>query len=104
MTATTATDALLEEYMRVINHKDSEILDLMAKVERLDVELRRKDDRYKIKVTELKSTLRDVQTTLSSAERNKGDEARELRALQEERDRLMHDVSTLRATIQRHED
>jgi chromosome segregation ATPase len=104
MTATTATDALLEEYMRVINHKDSEILDLMAKVERLDVELRRKDDRYKIKVTELKSTLRDVQTTLSSAERNKGDEARELRALQEERDRLMHDVSTLRATVQRHED
>uniref|UniRef100_A0A7S1LEJ0 Uncharacterized protein n=1 Tax=Neobodo designis TaxID=312471 RepID=A0A7S1LEJ0_NEODS len=103
-TGDVAIDALLDDYLRAINQKDDEKLNLMAEVERLKVEARRRDDKHKTKTLELKTAIREMQSTLVSVERVNDDRAKSVAALKDERDRLAEDVTTLRATVQRHED
>jgi chromosome segregation ATPase len=102
--ATHETDALLAEYMRVINQKDADILDLMGKVERLDVAGHKREERYRAKLADMKTAVLSFQSKAEGADsRHEGDALRYDR-LRTERDNLAADVVTLKGALQRHED
>ena len=99
-----ATDQLLEEYLRVINHKDGEIHRLLTEVEKLQLELKKKEDRYKSRLRELKIEIDQFQSTAELATRERQDESQEFSRLRSENDVLKQDVATLRSALQRSDD
>ena len=58
------TDALLAEYLRVINEKDGHVHDLVAANQKLDCDLRKKDEKYKTKSKELKAEIERMTSKL----------------------------------------
>lgn len=94
------SDKLLEDYLRVINAKDSEITRLLRENEALQLELRKKEDKYRSKLVHLKGELSQLQSHASLQVQRSHDEQR----IQTENEALKHDVQTLRSALQRAED
>lgn len=94
-------DELLQDYLRVINEKDSEILDLVSKVQSYETELRKVEERAKARVRGLKDSAAELQTEAESAVRRLTDAEALVGSLQKERDELRQDVIQLRDAMYR---
>ena len=97
-------DALLQEYLRIINAKDAEIYNLLSQVQRLDLEMRKKEDKYRSKLKELKSAVEAFQNAADGADRRHQQEAHDVAKLRIERDQMVTDAATLKAAMLRQEE
>lgn len=95
------TEHLLEEYLRVINGKDSEITRLLRENEFLQLELRRKEDRYRSKLVGIKGDLERVQREATTSARTSEEEHVLLARLQKDNESFKSDVVTLRDALKR---
>ena len=90
-----AADRLFAEYLRIINDKDEEIHRLIVEVERAHHELRRRDEKFKEKLKDLKGSIVRLQSTADSY---KAKEAALARA-EAEGVELRSDVEKLRTAL-----
>ncbi|CUI15246.1 basal body component, putative [Bodo saltans] len=95
------TEHLLEEYLRVINGKDSEITRLLRENEFLQLELRRKEDRYRSKLVGIKGELERVQKEATSRARTSEEDRALQSRLQTDNESLKTDVVTLRDALKK---
>jgi chromosome segregation ATPase len=95
------TEHLLEEYLRVINGKDSEVTRLLRENEFLQLELRRKEDRYRSKLVGIKGDLERVQKESTSRARTTEEDKALLSRLQSDNEALKTDVVTLRDALKK---
>jgi chromosome segregation ATPase len=99
-----STEQLLEEYLRVINNKDSEINRLIREVERLQLDIRKKEDRYRARLVGLKEEIdRFHQNSTATAQQRQHEQAEMIR-LASENETLLADVTTLRNALQKSDD
>jgi len=104
MTASAHTDELLEEYLRVINNKDCEIHRLITEIERLNLDLKRRDDKYKSRFRQLKLEVDQAHTIATADAKTRVEIDAEVGRLTRENELLMQDVATLRTALQKSED
>jgi chromosome segregation ATPase len=94
-------DELLQDYLRIINDKDTEILDLVARVQALETEQRKTEERAKTRIRALKESAGELQVDAEAAVRRLADAEGIVASLQRERDELRSDVETLRDAMYR---
>lgn len=90
-----AADRLFAEYLRLVNHKDREIHDLIVELERANLDIKKKEDTFKARLKELKEALLKLQST--SEEYKAKDDA--LSRTSKENTDLRADVESLRAAL-----
>lgn len=94
-------EQLLEEYLRVINGKDSEITRLLRENEFLQLDLHRKEDRYRSRLVALKGDLERVQREAAANSRSSEEDKAMLGRLQADNEALKNDVVTLRDALKK---
>lgn len=96
-------DELRQQYLRVINEKDSEQHRLLMETKRLEMELKKKDDTYRARLKELKAQVDGLQSAADGTQRERQAESGQLAQLRQDREALISDVNTLRHALEKHD-
>lgn len=99
-----STAELLDDYIRVINAKDTENTRLLRENELLQLELRKKDDKFQSKLMNFRAELERLQAAASGQSQKHAEESETRTRLVRENEALKSDMLSLRDALRRSED